>query len=288
MLVTWRYRARDTLIQRLDPRARMIFLGCMIFAVFQFWDLRFLLGFLVLALGQTVLARLTWRETRRFWLVITFIGLVLTLMTAITGRGEFGLYRQEHVVWQSPAWRLLGLHLSVTLSAERLTFMLSQLTRLFCFAAFAVVVPYTMHPARYGVTFRRLGLSDKFAFAMDLAFRFIPSLGQDFEITLDAQRARGYELERAAGGLAQQIRHMAPLIIPITVGSIVGAEEVIDAMDLRAFGTGPRTWYEDLQYQPRDYVLIALSGLILLGSVLLGLSGHAGLWVPAWLTAMGQ
>ncbi|MER3458316.1 MAG: hypothetical protein C4309_06515, partial [Chloroflexota bacterium] len=68
MLVTWRYRDRNTLIQKLDPRARILFMLAMLASIIQFWDLRVILVFLGIALGQYALARLTWRETRRAWL----------------------------------------------------------------------------------------------------------------------------------------------------------------------------------------------------------------------------
>jgi energy-coupling factor transport system permease protein len=282
MIVTWKYRERDSLIQRLDPRAQIIFMLCAFFSIIQFWDLRFLVGFLALALTQMALARLTWRETRRFWFVILIIATVLSLMTALTGRGGVGVYAQEHTLWQGQL-RLFGGSVALRISAERLTFMVAQIVRIFSFAALAVVIPYTIHPARYGITFRRLGVPDKFAFAMDLAFRFIPSLGQDFQMTLDAQRARGYELERIGGGIIQQIRNMAPLLIPVTIGAIVRGEEIIDAMDLRAFGTGPRTWLEELRYTALDYALTAFSVAMLLGSTVLNLLGYGDFWVPPWL-----
>ncbi|MFQ5612487.1 MAG: energy-coupling factor transporter transmembrane component T family protein [Anaerolineae bacterium] len=287
MLVSWRYRERDTLIQSLDPRARIIFLLCAFFSIIQFWDLRYVLGFLVLALVQMALARLSWQETRRFWFIILIIVTVLSLMTALTGRGGVNIYTEEHPLWQGE-FNLFGGTFTPAISAERLTFLATQMARFFSFAALAVVIPYTIHPARYGIAFRRLGVPDKFAFATDLAFRFIPSLGQDFQMTLDAQRARGYELERIGGGLIQQVRNMAPLLIPLIVGSIVRSEEIIDAMDLRAFGTGPRTWLEELRYAPRDYALIFFSLALLLGSTVLNLLGYGDFWVPAWLLALTQ
>src|SRR4029079_19553808 len=100
--------------------------------------------------------------------------------------------------------------------------------------------------------------------------------------TLDAQRARGYELERA-GGLLKAIRNLAPLIVPITIGAIVKGEDVIDAMNLHAFGTRPRTWLQELHYTTRDYVVIALSVGLLLGAIVLRLIGLGDLWVPEWL-----
>ncbi len=70
MLVTWRYRIRDTLVQGFDPRARLIFFICFIASTLFFWDLRFLLGLLAIALFWVINARITWKESRRAWLFI--------------------------------------------------------------------------------------------------------------------------------------------------------------------------------------------------------------------------
>lgn len=111
----------------------------------------------------------------------------------------------------------------------------------------------------------------------------MPTLGRDFSITLDVQKARGYELERLEGGIVGQIRKLAPLIVPVTIGAIVGGEEIADAMDLRAFGVAPRTWLHQLAYQRRDKMLIAVGVSIFLLSTLLSILGWGKFWVPEWL-----
>jgi energy-coupling factor transport system permease protein len=135
----------------------------------------------------------------------------------------------------------------------------------------------------YGITFRGLGLPDKIAYAMDLTMRFIPTFGRDFQLTMDAQRARGYELEKVRGGLVEQVRRLGPLIVPVTIHAIIGSEDIIDAMDLRAFGVGPRAWLQELKYQTRDFVLIGLGILILFVSLAFSLLGYGTFWVPGWL-----
>jgi len=289
MLVTWRYRERNTIIQRLDPRTRFIFMLCMMFSLILYWDLRFILFFFVLAVSQMILARLTWQETKRFWIIITIIATALSLMTALTGRSSTGVYTETYPdpLWQTQ-FTLFGSTFMPRLSVERAAFLIAQIIRFFSFAALAVPIPFTIHPARYGIAFRRLGVPDKFAFATDLAFRFIPSLGQDFQLTMDAQKARGYELERMGGGLVQQIRNMAPLMIPLVVGSIMRSEDVIDAMDLRGFGTGPRTWLEELRFQLLDYVVIVFSIAVFLGTVVIRLLGYGTFWVPPFLYTLAS
>ena len=69
-------------------------------------------------------------------------------------------------------------------------------------------------------------------------------------------------MDKLNGGLAARIRKLAPLIIPVVMQSTVTGEEVIDAMDLRAFGTAPRTWLKELHYQRRDYMMLALGAII--------------------------
>ena len=283
MLIAWRYRERDTIIQRLDPRARIIFMLAMLFSVVQFWDLRMMLVFLGISFLQYGLARLTWQETRRVWLLVSMLIFVMTTLTFLTGRGGVQYaYHEEHLIRRIGPLSLpiVGWQVSLSITAEKTIFALSQLVRMYAITTMAITIPYTVNPSLYGVTFRGLGLPDRFAYAMDLAFRFVPTLGRDFSITLDAQRARGYEVEKVSGGLIAQIRKLAPLIVPVTINAIVGAEDIIDAMDLRAFGIGPRTWVHRLTYQRRDKMLIAVSVLIFAGSTVLSFVGIGGLWVP--------
>ncbi len=283
MLIAWRYKERDTIIQRLDPRARIIFMLAMLFSIIQFWDLRIELLFLGLAVLQYALAKLTWRETRRTWILISFIIFFMTTLTFFTGRGgmEYA-YHEEHLIHRIGPLSLpvVGWQLSIDITAEKTAFAVSQLVRMYTITTMAITIPYTVDPSLYGVTFRGLGLPDKFAYAMDLAFRFVPTLGRDFSVTMDAQRARGYEVEKLSGGIIAQIRKLAPLLVPVTINAIVGAEDIIDAMDLRAFGVGPRTWVHKLTYRHADKALIAVSILVFVISTVLVFMGIGGLWVP--------
>ena len=290
MLIAWKYRERDTIIQRLDPRARIIFMLAMLFSVIQFWDLRITLGFLALALAQYFLTKLTWRDTRRSWLLISILIIFMTILTFLTGRGGVAYaYFEEHVLTRLGPLSLpiVGWSVTIDLSVEKTIFALTQMVRMYAITALAIAVPYTIDPSLYGVTFRGLGLPDKFAYAMDLAFRFVPTLGRDFSITLDSQRARGYEVEKLEGGIIAQIRKLAPLIVPVTINAIVGAEDIIDAMDLRCFGVGRRTWLQKLTYNRADRALIAFSVLLFVGStaVRVALPALGYVWIPDFVLA---
>ncbi len=76
------------------------------------------------------------------------------------------------------------------------------------------------------------------------------------------------------------MRKLAPLVVPVTIHAIAGSEDIIDAMDLRAFGVGARTWLDELHYARRDYVLFGFGILLLAVSLTLAVLGYGHFWVP--------
>ena len=281
MLVTWRYRDRNSIVQKFDPRAWMIFYVCFLVSTLMFWDLRYLAFFLVLALLSLYGSRIQFREMYRALIFILGFVTFFAFLTFLTGRGGMEVYTEEHTIRTiSAPFTIFGWQPTLTITVERIFFAISQLFRVFSIAIMTIIIPYSLNPSLYGVTFRGLGMPDKFAYAMDLTMRFVPTFARDFQLTYDAQRARGYELENIRGGLIAQVRKMAPLIVPVTIHAIIGSEDIIDAMDLRAFGIGPRTWLIQLHYRWRDSALIAFSIVLLIVSLSLSLFGFGKFFVP--------
>ena len=283
MLATWKYRPRNTFIQRLDPRTRFIFLYSIILAltVPEIWDYRIILTLFLISLTLYLLARIEWKDIRRTWLYIfILVFFIVGLNGVLSGRGGPSSVTDIpspvvfHVGW-------------VPVTVSKIWFALNQVTRMLTMAMPALMLPYTLDPNIYGTAFRRMGVSDKVSFTMDLAFRFLPTFSRDFTTTMDAQRARGYEMDKLKGGLVARIQKLAPLIIPVVMQSTVTGEEVIDAMDLRAFGTKPRSWLKELHYAPRDYFMIALGvGILIMCCVLKWGFGIGGYFVPDWFNRL--
>jgi len=282
MLVAWRYRKRkNSLIQWFDPRAWIIFYLCFLFSTLAFWDVRFLLFFFAISLIVLLTSGVTWREMRRAFVFIVGFVFFFAILTFLTGRGGTELYKQEHLIRELKAsFSILGWTPTMQITVERAFFGVSQFVRVFSIAVMTILIPYSLNPAVYGITFKGLGLPDNIAYAMDLTMRFIPTFGRDFQLTMDAQRARGYELEKISGGLIQQVRKLGPLMVPVTIHAIIGSEDIIDAMDLRAFGIGPRTWLAQLAYQRHDRILIAVGILIFIASLAAGFVSLGKFWVP--------
>ncbi|HET9909847.1 MAG TPA: energy-coupling factor transporter transmembrane component T [Anaerolineales bacterium] len=287
MLVTWKYRPRNTFIQRLDPRTRFILLLCTILALTipEIWDYRILVPLFLFSLTQFLMARIEWRDIRRpLFFIFILVFFIVGLNGLLSGRGGPSSVNDPNspILFQA---LIPGTTWGLTVTISKLWFAMSQIIRILTMALPAILIPYTIDPNIYGTTFKQLKASDKVAFTIDLAFRFLPTFARDLTITMDAQRARGYEMDKLKGGVAAKISKLAPLVIPVTMQSTVTGEEVIDAMDLRAFGTNPRTWLKKLEYQSRDYFVISLGVAIFLACCILKWGfGIGDFFVPDFFT----
>ncbi|WKZ38266.1 MAG: energy-coupling factor transporter transmembrane component T [Anaerolineales bacterium] len=288
MLVTWKYRPRNTFIQRLDPRTRFIFMFSIIFGLTipEIWDFRIILPLFLVSLTLYLLARIEWKDVRRVWIFIfIFLTLIIGLNALLSGRGGPSSVTSipSPVLFYVPILSSFGWEVPITVS--KAWFAINQMMRMLTMAILAIPIPYTVDPNIYGTAFKRMGASDKVSFTMDLAFRFLPTFARDFIITMDAQRARGYEMDKLKGGLVARIQRLAPLIIPVVMQSTVTGEEVIDAMDLRAFGTARRTWLKNLTYARWDYIILGLGvSIFITCCVLKWVFGIGGYFVPDFFT----
>ncbi len=64
-------------------------------------------------------------------------------------------------------------------------------------------------------------------------------------VNIDAQRARGFELDAFVVDVVARVRRLAPLAVPVTMTAIMSGEDITDALDMRGFGLRPRTWLHE-------------------------------------------
>jgi energy-coupling factor transport system permease protein len=264
---------------------------CIIFAltISDIWDYRIIFPIFAISLTLFLMARIEWKDIRRVLIYVSIlVFFIVGLNGLLSGRGgpSSVLDETSPILFEVP-FMVPGTYWGwlVPVTISKLWFAITQIVRMLCMAILAIPIPYTMDPSIYGTAFRRMGVSDKVSFTMDLAFRFLPTTVRDLMITMDAQRARGYEMDKLKGGLVARIQRLAPLMIPVVMQSTVTGEEVIDAMDLRAFGTAPRTWLKELHYAPRDYFMIGLGVTIFLTCCVLKWGfGIGGFFVPEFFT----
>ncbi|KAF1297924.1 cobalt ABC transporter ATP-binding protein [Enterococcus sp. JM4C] len=96
---------------------------------------------------------------------------------------------------------------------------------------------------------------------LSIALRFVPTLMDETEKIMNAQRARGVDF--GEGNLVQKMKAVVPLLIPLFVSSFNRAEELATAMEARGYQGGEgRTKYRVLHWHNRD--TLAIIGFILL------------------------
>ena len=112
------------------------------------------------------------------------------------------------------------------------------------------------------------------ALVMSIALRFIPTLMEETNRIVAAQKARGANFE--TGGLIRRAKAMIPVLIPLLVSAFRRAEDLGDAMDARCYsGAKGRTKYKKLTFTWRDllgllFFAALITGIVLLNTYLLG------------------
>lgn len=276
MNVTPRFLGRGSWLARRDPRLLVLVVALFIIAAIQVWDGRLMAALLGLALLYYNTAGIRFEDVRRNWIAaLTLLTIVVLVNTVLTGDRLEGV--PVNVFFTIP---IIG----TEVSAQSLSYAATQWMRYVAMVAVGFPVAFCVAPSDFGVTFARLGVPEKFAVGVDLTFRFLPSLAVEYHQTIDAQRIRGYDPTAAKGGPIGRLKATAPLMAPLTVNAIAGAEDTIDAMDLRAFGTGKRTWLRHLAFDRMDRTVILLFVALAIVTTLAGFTTTTSqLWTPQFL-----
>ena len=100
------------------------------------------------------------------------------------------------------------------------------------------------------------------AMMMSMALRFIPTLIEETDKIMSAQRARGADFE--TGSLLQRARALLPLLVPLFVSAFRRADELAVAMESRCYHGGEgRTRMKQLRWHRRDTIALAVMLLVL-------------------------
>jgi len=149
-------------------------------------------------------------------------------------------------------------------SSSLLEYSLSMTLRFIVLVESFSIFFLTTSPDRLGLALEQSHVPYEFCFAFTTAVRFVPVLAEEAQTIMDAQKARGLELER--GNFIKRIKNYIPILIPLIVSAIRRSLELAEAMESRAWGaTDKRTNLYVLKIERRDYILalISISMLIL-------------------------
>ena len=108
------------------------------------------------------------------------------------------------------------------------------------------------------------------AMMMTIALRFIPTLIEETDKIMNAQKARGSELD--TGSFGDKVRGLVPIFVPLFVSSFRRAEELATAMECRCYHGGEgRTRMKQLHVTFRDYIGCVYTALFFAGVIVLNI-----------------
>lgn len=238
-----KFRKISSPIHNLDPRVKFIY-ACIIFiAAIIFWELIPLIGLFLIQIPLVQIARVRreWARSMRGAALLASIIFFTNLIFSFLGAGS--------------AFRISSLEYALAM-------MFRFLVLVEAFSIFFL----TTSPDHLGLALEQSHVPYEFCFAFTTAVRFVPVLAEEAQTIIDAQKARGLELEK--GSFFKRVRNYIPILIPLIVSAIRRSLELAEAMESRAWGAvKKRTNLYELKFNMGDYLLAAVALSILAFSI---------------------
>lgn len=258
------YFPGQSLIHRFDPRAKLLYTLLFIVSIFVAESL-ISYGVLLLTL---VLGILLSRIKLKVFLRGLKPLLILVLLTAILN------------LFFTPGETLLFSFGVLHITMEGVRHAILMMLRITMLLLSTLLMTYTTSPLMLTDGLDRLMQPLKvfkvpvhdFTMIMSIALRFIPTLIQETDKIISAQRARGADFD--SGNLLRRAKALIPILIPLFISAFRRAEELSVAMDCRCYHGGEgRTRLRQLKFSVGDILLLLLSLLLLAGTILLRVFG---------------
>lgn len=253
-LVFGKYIPIDSIIHRLDPRAKIISLFIMIVAIFipKSWWSYLLLGIvlLIVILLSKLKLGFIFKAFKPMIFMMIFL-LIINVLTLKTGYvlleiGSFKIYSEAVFNTLFIVVRLiLMIMLTTCLTATTKPLDLT------------LGIEYLLSPLKI-VHFP----SHEVAMMISIALRFIPTIIEETIRIMNSQKSRGVDFEE--GKLQEKVQAILSLIVPLFSVAFERAYELADAMEARGYIPGAnRTRYRQLQFTFKDGLLILLSLIVI-------------------------
>lgn len=250
------YYETNSRLHKLDPRTKIILL--LLLLVFIFVCDNFISLFLVAAF--VFIAALISKIPFKIFLGNIKVILPVVIFTAIINLFYSGDSGEVLISF----WKLA----ITTAGFSRALFMAFRIIILIFTSS---VLTYTTTPNDLTDAIERLLMPLKFiglggavhtvAMMMTIALRFIPTLVEETDKIMSAQKARGADLE--SGKLLERIKALIPILIPLLISSVRRAYELAEAMECRCYnGAGGRTRMKQLKFKIGDLISVIISLLV--------------------------
>jgi energy-coupling factor transport system permease protein len=251
----------NTIVHRLDPRVKLILTLVYITSLFMAKGIWAYVLMLIVLLTCISLSKIKPKAVLRGLRPVLIIILITVFLNIFFIRGETVVFKMSFIVITRE-----GL-LTAVFTAARLimliigTFMLTYTTS---------PIALTDGLERMLSPLKKIRLPiHELSMMMSIALRFIPTLIEETDKIMSAQKARGADFE--SGGLIKRAKAILPLIIPLFIIAFRRADELAIAMESRCYHGGEgRTHMKALKAAGRDYLALMCGAAVITAIVLLG------------------
>ena len=247
----------DTIVHRLDPRTKIVLLIVYIVALFQavsWWSYALVALVTVLVM---ILGHITPKNIFKGLKPMLFIIVLTALLNVFYTKGT-PIVEGWIITWEG-----LGRSAQMILRIVLLiagTFLLTYTTSPIALTDGLEMLFNPLKKLRVPV--------HEITIMMSMALRFIPTLIEETDKIMSAQKARGADFE--TGRLTERAKALLPILVPLFVSAFRRADELAVAMESRCYHGGEgRTRMKVLHFAARDWAALALGMLLLAGMIVL-------------------
>ena len=251
-------------VHRLDPRTKLICVVLYIVALFlASWFVTYAIMFLVLA-GSIAVSKVPPKSVFRGLKPVLFI----VAFTAVLN------------LFYTPGNTVLAHFWIFTITLEGVYRAFFMVIRIMMLISGTFLLTYTTSPilltdgleSLMGPLKKVKVPVHELAMMMSIALRFIPTLIEETDKIMSAQRARGADFE--SGNLIQRARALLPLLVPLFISAFRRADELAVAMECRCYhGGGGRTRMRVLKLRGADFAALLGGAALCVLIVVLGRFG---------------
>ena len=248
------YYPTNSPVHRLDSRIKLLLLILLVVFIFFIYSFAAYAALALFVLSTTLASKVPLRSLLKSIRGVLFLVIFIFLMQLFMHGGEtvwaewwiFTVTRESVVFGAFVALRLVLLVMTTALLS--LTTSPTQLTDGF---------ESLMYPLRIV----KFPVNDV-ALIMGMALRFIPTLIEETDKIIMAQKARGSGFD--TGGLIKKAKAMLPILIPLFVSAFRRADELADALDARCYNVSPRrTKMRSMKLRLADLAAVLVVGLLI-------------------------
>ncbi len=256
------YYPGKSVLHRLDPRIKLVATFWLIVVIFlckSFFSLALIGAVTVIAAAiSSVPPKMILKSLKPIVIILIFTAILNIFYT--TG-GEV------YFEW----WE-------ISITQKGVNTAIFTMIRIVCLVIISSLLTYTTTPTMLTDAIERLLSPLKvfkikvhtLAMMMTLALRFIPTLIEEIDRIMNAQKARGADLE--TGGIIQRAKALVPIFIPLMVSSFRRAYELAFAMTCRCYTGGEgRTRMKQMKLAGRDFVALFICAVITAGVIVLNI-----------------